>query len=137
MPVITYPPRVKTIDAIRMENYERLLGQVREKLKAEHDREPKDYEIADALGITKEYFSQIKNRKRVNLEEDAARRIEVKLDLERGLMDNDTSLWPFQTIRADRFAKLPERQKGMAEQEVRRILEEWEDSLGGAAQGHG
>jgi hypothetical protein len=61
-----------------------------------------------------------------------ARDIEKELKLPRGWMDNDPDLWPFASFTAERFAALPERQKGMAEQEVKRLLEEWEGALGGA-----
>lgn len=57
-----------------------------------------------------------------------ARSIEDGLKLPRGWMDNDPDLWPFEAVTVEQFAQLPERQKGMAEQEVRRVVEEWEMS---------
>lgn len=127
-----YPAPVKTISAIRMENYLRLIEDVRREFLRDLGREPKGVELAQRLGITQVYVSQIKNGHRSVIEDDAARRIEAKCGKEIGWMDNDPSLWPFETISAERFSRLPERHKGMIEQEARRMLEDWEQSLGGA-----
>lgn len=132
MNALLYPVGVKTVDEIRLANYRRLTAEVQEHL----GREPSGVELADALGISAAYVSQIKTGKRTNIEEESARKMEDKRGKERGWMDNDQDLWPFQSLSAERFAKLPERFKGMAEQEVRRILEEWE-SKGGDLGGSG
>lgn len=124
-----YPVPVKTISAIRMENYRRLI----EELRRELQYEPKGAEIAARFGITAAYVSQIKNGHRSDIDEAAARKIEAKCEKEMGWLDNDPSLWPFETISAERFSRLPERHKGMIEQEARRVIEEWEQSLGGLA----
>lgn len=124
-----YPAPVKTISAIRMENYRRLIDELRRELQSE----PKGAEIAEKFGITPAYVSQIKNGHRSDIDEAAARKIEAKCGKEIGWMDNDPSLWPFETISFERFSRLPERQKGMAEQEARRVIEEWEQSLGGVS----
>lgn len=126
-----YPARVKTIQMIRMENYRRLLAE----LKGHLGREPSGKEMADALGISGAYVSQLKTGKRDNIDDDAARGMETRFNKEVGWMDNDPELWPFETIRHDRFSRLPERFKGMAEQELRRVIEEWESKgsgLGGS-----
>lgn len=131
MVTFPYPAGVKTISAIRLENYTRLINDLSLKLAMELGREPRDKELATALGITPAYVSQIKTGERKNIQDEAARKIERALMLEPGWMDNDPDLWPFRTIAFERFNRLPERVKGMAEQEVRRIIEEWEQSLGG------
>lgn len=123
-----YPPRVQTVDEIRLSNYKRLLQELRDL----HGRDPKQTEVAEALGISAPYVNQIARGKRKRIEGAAARKMEALRGKEPGWMDNDAELWPFETITSERFARLPERQKGMAEQEVRRIVEEWE-ALGGGS----
>lgn len=127
-----YPVWVKTIQMIRMENYRRLLDE----LTAQLGREPSGKEAADALGISGAYVSQLKTGKRDNIDDDAARGMERRFRKDPGWMDNDPDLWPFETISHDRFSRLPERFKGMAEQELRRVIEEWESArvtVGGGA----
>lgn len=129
--VCRYARPVKTVEQIRLERYKQLL--------VELEREPgvpaSQAEVARVLGISPVYVHQLEHGKRENIESKAARKMEASMGKETGWMDNDPELWPFETVSVESFTKLPERYKGMAEQEVRRVIEEWEMSrsrVGGA-----
>lgn len=60
--------------------------------------------------------------------------MEARIGLERGSLDAPASgtessgNWPFKLITQDRYAKLPEHVRGIAEGRVLAIIEEWEAS---------
>lgn len=126
-----YPVSVKTINVIRLENYWRLVGEI----EREQNQKPTGVEIARRLDIAAPYVTQLKKGVRKNIQDDAARKMEAGMGKPRGWMDNDPTLWPFQTISPGRFNSLPTHWKGIAEGEVRRVLEEWESSKGNTKTG--
>ena len=133
---LIYSASVKTIDVIRLQNYKALLAEAGARLEADLRRTPTDAELARELGISGAYVSQLKNEKRAKIQDKAARGMESKQGKDVGWMDNDHSLWPFETISPERYTSLPDRYKGMAEQEVRHLLEEWESKGGGLGGGN-
>lgn len=125
-----YALRVKTVEQVRLERYRQLLTE----LETEPGVPASQADVARALGISPVYVHQLEHGKRSNIDSKAARKIEASMGKEIGWMDSDPDLWPFNTISMEQFSRLPERFKGMAEQEVRRVIEEWESSrqrLGG------
>lgn len=85
-----YPVWVKTIEAIRLANYRKLLAELAE------DRDPlKGVEIASALGISAAYVSQLERGIRDSIDSKAARKIERTANKPEGWMDTDFDLWPF------------------------------------------
>lgn len=129
-----YAHGVKTVEEIRLEKYRQLLTE----LEPRPGVPPSQAEVARALGISAVYVHQLEHGKRVNIDSKSARKMELAMDKPIGWMDNDPDLWPFEAVTAERFSKLTERQKGMAEQELRRIVEEAErarGALGGASGG--
>lgn len=82
---------VKTIEAIRMANYRRLVSD----LQGDGDVPMRPPDIARALGISKVYAWQLENGKRTAIESKAARLMERKAGKPEGWMDTDFELWPF------------------------------------------
>lgn len=90
MPPVAYPAAVKTMDAIRLENFFLLAEEVRER-----DNLVTDKAIAKALGISAGYLSQLRTGVRSVIDSAAARKIERATKKPTGWMDTDFDLWPF------------------------------------------
>lgn len=90
MPSLAYPDVVKTIEAIRLENFFRLAEDLRVR-----DSLPTDKAVAGALGISAGYLSQLRAGVRSVIDSDAARKIERATKKPTGWMDTDFDLWPF------------------------------------------
>jgi transcriptional regulator with XRE-family HTH domain len=84
-----YPAWVKTIEVIRLANLNRLVAE----LKA--SGLSTDKAVADAMGISAAYLSQLGKGVRDSINSDAARKIERKAEKPEGWMDTDFDLWPF------------------------------------------
>jgi transcriptional regulator with XRE-family HTH domain len=84
-------PGMKTIEQVRLANLKRLVDRVRR----EDGANVPDTHVAGRLGITGAYLSLINAGKRQNINSEAARKIERKLNLPDGWMDTDFELWPF------------------------------------------
>lgn len=85
----TYPVWVKTIEAIRLANLSRLAEEfTRGGLTT-------DRAVAQALGISAAYLSQMRKGVRAAIGSAAARKIERKAGKPEGWMDTDFDLWPF------------------------------------------
>lgn len=91
MPTSIYPVRVKTIEAVRMANYRRLVAE----LQGEADAPISAAEVARALGISKVYAWQLEKGKREAIDSKAARLMERSMLKDEGWMDTDFDLWPF------------------------------------------
>jgi hypothetical protein len=84
---------VKTIEAVRMANYRRLVAELR------GDAESiRPVTISRALGISNVYAWQLENGKREAIDSKAARLIERNMGKPEGWMDTDFELWPFPDV---------------------------------------
>lgn len=117
-----YPLAVKTIEAIRLENYRTVVAD----LARERGHEINGPEIAAALGLSAVYVWQLSNGKRSSIESKAARKIEQTLGKPEGWLDTDFSLWPFPGIDAARFERLSQQQKTEIQGVVRRMIMDFE-----------
>jgi transcriptional regulator with XRE-family HTH domain len=86
-----YPDWVKTIEAVRLTNYRRLVAE----LQADTEGPIRPVDIARALGISKVYAWQLENGKRDAIDSKAARLMEREMEKPEGWMDTDFDLWPF------------------------------------------
>jgi transcriptional regulator with XRE-family HTH domain len=93
MRVFGYAFRVKTIEAIRLENYKRLVTEI--KGEQEKIRPP---DIARALGISKVYAWQLENGKREAIDSKAARLMERGMGKPDGWLDTNFDMWPFPDV---------------------------------------
>lgn len=96
-----YPVRVRTIEAIRLANYRRIVDALRK-----DDEEIKNPAIAGALGLSSVYVWQIENGRRSVIESKAARLIERRMQKPEGWMDTDHDLWPFDSATLDAIRSL-------------------------------
>lgn len=117
-----YAFRVKTIESIRLQNYEALI----QELSKERGHELKDPEVAQALGISKVYAWQLRNKKRDSIDSKAARKIEAKAGKPNGWLDTNFSLWPFPGISSERFDQLTPEEKLEIQGSVRQLMIEFE-----------
>lgn len=81
-------------------------------------------------GVDPTYVSQLINGHR-SFGERSARNMEIKIGLDRGSLDISPDVssggeWPFKTIAAARFDRLPDHLKGVIEGRALTIIEEWE-----------
>jgi transcriptional regulator with XRE-family HTH domain len=90
MSPVAYPAVVKTMEAIRLENFFLLAEEVRER-----DNLLTDKAIAEALGISAGYLSQLQTGVRSVIDSAAARKIERATKKPTGWLDTDFDLWPF------------------------------------------
>ena len=93
MSVSRYALIVKTIEAVRLENYKRLVAEI--KGEQEKIRPP---DIARALGISKVYAWQLEKGKREAIDSKAARLMERGMGKPEGWLDTNFDLWPFPDI---------------------------------------
>lgn len=111
-----YPFWMRTIEAIRLANYRRLIEEVK------GDRDIiRGVEIAAALGITPAYVSQLANGVRTSIDSVAARKIERQAGKPEGWMDTDFEMWPFPD--ADLLGRL-ERLKPAERIEIQGVIKE-------------
>lgn len=125
-----YPAEVLTIEQIRLQNYATLIKE----LGRERGYDLKDPEVAAALGISKVYAWQIRNKKRSAIDSKAARKMEAMADKPLGWLDTNFDLWPFPGIDAAAFERLSQEQKLEIQGSVRSLLlafEKKEPRLGG------
>lgn len=71
---------MRTVEEIRLENYWRLVQELRDELR----REPTGADIKALTGISEAYASQLKNKVRSNIDSAAARKMESKSGKPRG-----------------------------------------------------
>lgn len=117
-----YLANVKTIEEIRLDNYKRLIDEFR----AELGRDPKGVELAARFNIAPAYVSQLENKRRENIDSQAARKIEEGAGKPRGWLDADANSWPFQDIERARFDRLSLRQQIEIQGVVRERMERFE-----------
>lgn len=125
-----YPAEVLTIEQIRLQNYATLIKE----LGRERGYDLKDPEVAAALGISKVYAWQIRNKKRSAIDSKAARKMEAMAGKPLGWLDTNFDLWPFPGIDAAAFERLSQEQKLEIQGSVRSLLlafEKKEPRLGG------
>jgi hypothetical protein len=113
---------MRTVEEIRLENYWRLVQELREELR----REPTGADIKELTGISTAYASQLKHKVRSNIDSVAARKIESKARKPRGWLDTDFSQWPFPGLERSRFDALTRSQRDELQGIVRRELEQFE-----------
>lgn len=113
-----YPAQVLTIEQIRLQNYATLI----QELGRERGYDLKDPEVAAALGISKVYAWQIRNKKRSAIDSKAARKMEAMAGKPLGWLDTNFDLWPFPGIDAASFERLSQEQKLEIQGSVRSLL---------------
>lgn len=82
---------MKTIEAVRLENFRRLV----QELQGDEPSEPTAQAVGSAIGVSSVYAWQLMAGKRANIDSKAARKMEVKMEKPEGWMDTDFGLWPF------------------------------------------
>ena len=82
-----YPALVRTIEEVRLANYRRLINELQEELRLE--RPPNGPEVSAAFGISTVYAWQLVKGKRTNIDSQAARTIEKKMEKPIGWLDMD------------------------------------------------
>lgn len=124
-----YPAWVKTIEAVRLANYRRIVAE----LTGEKESiRPAD--IARALGISKVYAWQLENGKRNTIDSKAARLMEREMGKPEGWMDTDFDLWPFpDATLLERVERLQPEQRIEIQGAIRQALATLE--TGGASSG--
>ena len=122
MPPPGYPAWVKTIEAIRMANFKRLAEELRER-----DGLSSDKAVADAMGISGAYMSQLGKGVRGAINSVAARKIERKAQKPEGWMDTDFDLWPFPDVELlERVERLLPNQRIEVQGAMRRAIADFE-----------
>lgn len=119
-----YPLGVRTIEEVRLKNFQRLVKELTELL----GHEPKPAEIASHLGISKVYAWQLQEGRRDTIESKAARKMEAELEKGFGWMDTDFELWPFPDIPPPRIEGLKPSQRIEIQGLVRDRIEKFEAS---------
>lgn len=82
---------MKTIEAVRLENFRALVREIQ----GEQDAEPTGQAVGTALGVSSVYAWQLMKGKRAKIDSKAARTMEAAMDKPEGWMDTDFALWPF------------------------------------------
>lgn len=118
-----YPFLVRTIEQIRLDNFQRLVAELTEEIR----RDPTAAEIAAFTGISTVYAWQIQSGKRKSIESKAARRIDRHTQKGEGWMDTDYMLWPFPGIPPSRFETLKRDDVIEIQALVKKALREMED----------
>lgn len=125
-----YPDWVKTIEAVRLANYRRLVAE----LQGNKSEPIRPADIARALGISKVYAWQLENGKRDSIDSKAARLMEREMGKSEGWMDTDFDLWPFpDATLLERVERLGPSQRLEVQYAIRRALSD----LGVAGEGSG
>lgn len=126
-----YPALVRTIEEIRLANYRRLINELQEELRLE--RPPNGPEVSAAFGISTVYAWQLVKGKRTNIDSQAARTIEKKMEKPIGWLDMDSELWPFPGIEYERVDRLTRDQKIEIQGAMRTLLNDFESGSGADA----
>jgi hypothetical protein len=120
-----YPVWVKTIEAIRLANYRRLVREI------QGDQEsigPPD--VARALGISTVYAWQLGKGKRDKIDSKAARLMEREAGKPEGWMDTDFDMWPFpDKALLARLEKLDEPQRTEIQGVLKERLDRYESNV--------
>jgi hypothetical protein len=90
-PTIGY---MRTIEAVRLENFRRLVAEVQ----GDDESEPTAQAVGDAVGVSSVYAWQLMTGKRANIDSKAARKMEASMEKPEGWMDTDFQLWPFPDV---------------------------------------
>lgn len=85
---------MRTIEAVRLENFRRLVAEIR----GGGESEPTGQAVADAVGVSSVYAWQLMTGKRENIDSKAARKMEAAMEKPEGWMDTDFQLWPFPDV---------------------------------------